>query len=345
MWEEKLIKVGMFHFCPTDARTPVAPIIQLWEEIGGFFVNYTMKVRAQDLSLSAEYAVSLDVFQIVEDLKNFDNFGNGAGDINYLLKKIEKKDRVGYAIALDFHLTPLNQIAADCKHTPYRLTNMLLQQIFVAANLCLPGSCSLYNITYPEEKLTKPPSLDCYYLEDCGRFARQEGWPRYKDISFSKVWNWLLASGIHDLDIAVTPVQRAIFCLLEMSIYDHFNLAEILFVAQALEGLLVRDGEPSQKSLSRRIKAIIGSPASHQNWVKDFYNLRSTIIHGNYPIIRGHCAHEENIEVQNYHSQYFLPQLRAVAALVAILQDMADANIAEYHFEQHETLCRKKINS
>ena len=239
MKNERLIRVGLMNLIPDDARTPIKPIIELWEQIESFFSSYRTEARAYDLLKLAEYQVDLDASQVINDLRFTDEFNNTTSDQDYLLNKIKLEDEQKCGLTLNFRLTPLNQAARDCPHTQQRLLEMLLQQIFVAANLCIPGASKLYKITYPDKASALPPSLHCFYFEDCARFAREDGWPEYKTLPFEDAWNWLIACGVHDLDIAKTSVQRAIFSLLELARYEEFNLAEVFYISQALEGLLI----------------------------------------------------------------------------------------------------------
>lgn len=335
---EHLIQVGMMNLAPDDARTPIEPIIAIWEQVDNFFSSYKITARAHEISKVAEYFVDLDASEVIEDLRLIHEYNTTSGDRSGLFDKIYPDLKCGKT--LTFRLRPVNQPALDCRHTPRRLVSLLLQEIFVVANLCLPASCKFYKITYPDSGSSSPPSMYCFYFEDCARFSRDDGWPKYRDIPFANAWNWIMACGIHDLDIAETPVQRAIFSLLEMARYDQFNIAEVLLISQALDGLLVEKGEPIQRTLSRRIASIIGTPSKQQNWVKDFYDLRSNISHGTYPIVREHSAHEESPEVAQYHEQYFVPLVRGVAALLAILQDMICTGASGYQFEQHEDILR-----
>ena len=335
---EYLIQVGTVNVAPDDARTPIEPIIAIWEQIDYFFSNYKVGARAHDISKVAEYFVDLDASQVIENLRLIHEFNTTSDDRTALLERIYPDLKCG--ITLTFRLRPANQPAIDCRHTPQRLVDLLLQEIFIVANLCLPASCKFYKVTYLDNDSLPPPSMYCFYFEDCARFGRDDGWPKYRKIPFANAWNWLMACGIHDLDIAVTPVQRAVFSLFEMARYENFNIAEVLLVSQALDGLLVEKGEPIQRTLSRRIASIVGAPSKQQNWVKDFYDLRSNIAHGTYPIVREHSAHEESPEVAQYHEQYFVPLVRGVAALLAILQDMISTGSSEYRFEQHEDTFR-----
>ena len=115
-------------------------------------------------------------------------------------------------------------------------------------------------------------------------------------------------------------------------------------VKRIIQDRLIKKGEPNQRSLSNRIKTIVGVPAKRQSWVKEFYELRSNIVHGGYPIVRQKTAHEENPEIARYHEDYYVPMVRAVAALIAILQDMIINGASEYRFEQHESMSHIKIN-
>lgn len=338
MAPEHLIRIGTMNFAPDDARTPIKPIIALWEQIDNFFSNYKIAARAHDLSKVADYLVDVDASKAIENLRLIHEYNTTSGDRADLFERIYPNLECG--ITLVFRFRPVNQTAIDCPHTPRRLVDLLLQEIFVAANLCLPASCKFYKVTDLDRTGLPPPSMYCFYFEDCARFGRDDGWPKFREIQFADAWNWLMACGIHDLDIAATPVQRALFSLLEMARYENFNIAEVLLISQALDGLLVKEGEPIQRTLSRRIANIVGTPSKQQNWVKEFYDLRSNIAHGTYPIVREHATHEESPEVSQYHEQYFVPLVRAVAALLAILQDMIVSRATEYRFEQHENIFR-----
>ena len=59
-----------------------------------------------------------------------------------------------------------------------------------------------------------------------------------------------------------------------------------------------------------------------------------------YPIVRTHSTHEESPEVAQYHEEYFVPLVRGIAALLAILQDMIIKGASGYKFEQHEDMFR-----
>ncbi|WP_421249228.1 hypothetical protein [Aeromonas sp. 603359] len=338
MVPEHLIRIGKVNVFPDDARTPIEPIITLWEQINDFFSNYKIAARAYDISKVAEYIVDVDASQVIKDLRLLHEYNTTSGDREDLFYKLYSHLKCGTTLV--FRLRPVNEPATNCRHTPRRLVDLLLQEIFIAANLCLPASCKLYKITDLDREDSPPPSMHCFYFEDCARFGRDEGWPKYRQIPFRDAWQWLIDCGIHDLDIAATPVQRALFSLLEMARYEDFNIAEVLLISQALDGLLVKKDEQKQKNLGQRIAKIIGTPSKQQNWMKEFYNLRSTIAHGSYPILREHTPHEESPEVAQYHKQYFVPLVRAIAALLAILQDMVLSRITEYRFAQHETILR-----
>lgn len=338
MAPELLIRVGPVIISPEDPRTPIEPIIALWEQINEFFSSYKIAVRTHDISKVAEYLVDMDASQVIKDLRLHHELETTSGDRAEQLEKVYSNLKRG--ITLVFRLRPINKPAVDCPHTPRRLVDLLLQEIFIAANLCLPASCKFYKITDLDREDSPPPSLYCFYFEDCARFGRDEKWPKYSQIPFENAWLWLMGCGIHDLDIAATPVQRALFSLLEMARCDDFNITEVLLISQALDGLLVKKEEQKQQTLGRRIANLIGTPSKQQNWVKEFYNLRSAIAHGSYPIVRAHSAHENSPEVAEYHEQYFVPLVRAIAALIAILQDMILSEITEYRFEQHETVLR-----
>ena len=188
-----LITVGIGHLVPTDARTPVEPIISVWQEIESVFANYRVEARAYDQSKTAEYLVTLDASEVLQDLRFFAEYDGSETQLEYLHAKASSLEEKRPHVTLKFELTPTNQAALDCPHTPYRLVSLLLQEIFAVANLCYPGACNFFRTTYPEKADVSPPAMYFFYFEDCARFARDGGWPTYQTLSFATAWRWLLA--------------------------------------------------------------------------------------------------------------------------------------------------------
>ena len=139
----------------------------------------------------------------------------------------------------------------------------------------------------------------------------------------------------YDIDIATTPTQKAIFGLLRICTREQWDPDNLLVLTQAFEGLLAPGKNSIARRLHERLELVIGSPTVGSDWFKQLYTMRSRIIHGDTPVLRpGEKGIAYNPELLRIGNEAAELEGKAVAALLALLQDMVRNNIRAYRFEQ-----------
>jgi hypothetical protein len=217
------------------------------------------------------------------------------------------------------------------------MVGRFIQYWFLAMNLALPGSFTTFRAIYPNEtdQDCPPPNLHGATLEAAYEHSRKRAWPPIRQLSFVKVWNWLQQGFPYDTHIAHDPLDRSLFTILRICEPGLHDTDRILLIAQALEGLLLPGKEQVGTLLRQRLELVLGVPPIKRNWFSRFYDLRSRIAHGDYPLLcPGDYLNVDPPEVDEYVATFFEPTDEAVAVLVSLLQDLAATNARRYLFEQ-----------
>ena len=245
-------------------------------------------------------------------------------------------------------ITP--RVAADANELPLWLVERFLQQLFLAMNISAPGSCNLWPCELLDFPNSAPLNLNADTLDDALFDALEEGWPELQWIPFQKTWEWLHRDLAYDKEIAETPSQKAFFSLLRICTWRQWEPENALILTQVFESILTPGKDSILKTLKQRLEIVLGSPPTHKKWFDRLYESRSRIIHGVAEVPRpvrldrkhgpanprwaGHPA------VRKQEEETAFLEGRAVAALLALLQDMVVHNTRAYGFE--EQLVRKE---
>jgi hypothetical protein len=105
-----------------------------------------------------------------------------------------------------------------------------------------------------------------------------------------------------------------------------------IWISYNLEGPIANNNESVLKTLRGRINLILGSPNTDKNWLNSFYNLRSRLVHGDFPVIRMDCDEFVDPNAENYYSRF--PIDKALAVLLALLKKLIINNSGEFVFEE-----------
>ena len=222
-----------------------------------------------------------------------------------------------------------------------RVVGRFLQQLFLAMNISAPGSCNLSRCDYlnvPEDSRSwRAPILDVQILDDAlfEALSLDEGWPELRRVPFPDAWEWLHRDMAYDIEVAKDPLQKAIFGILRICTREQWDPDNVLVLCQAFEGLLQPGKGRNKRVLHQRLEQVIGSPPADPNWFREFYRLRSEMIHGSAPVLRPGGYHRVDPDASRISEEAAYFELRAVGALLALLQDMVIHNCRTYRFETH----------
>lgn len=221
---------------------------------------------------------------------------------------------------------------------PMQLVGRFLQQLFLAMNVAAPGSFNLFASRYSNAADTEypPPNLSSDILEGAVAKAHERGWPALRRLPVADVWSWLQHGMSYDVDIATDDVDKVLFTVLRVCEPQEVDVDNVLHVAQALEALFASGRESIGSVVQQRLEAVLGEPTSHKRWFTRFYDVRSRIAHGSMPVLRPGRYYDigESSAVEAFIAEFWQPIDQALAALLAVVQDMVAHRSRGYRFEQ-----------
>jgi hypothetical protein len=224
---------------------------------------------------------------------------------------------------------------------PEVVIEMYLTFVFTAVNLSSPGSMNLSGHISDWQRLR-------YHADFLGCGWRQSiriGWPPLKKINLKDSVRWLLRNEIFKRQIAHSRTQRIIYSLLHICNGEGYGLLEILWLSQALEALVDSPSDKILKYIQERLFLILGYPKKDINGIsrkiRDVYDMRSRIVHGNFDIY--HPAFDESLdkEVRSYITNKFVPVDFSAAIVISALQKMICNNCVEFTFQEKVKGVRK----
>jgi hypothetical protein len=314
--------------------------LRVWEEVQEFFAGGRPLPFLVDRAPEQWYEIAVDSSGMIKHLRET------------ILKDEENEVRRIGTPVLENEMYPIIESAREppdpfirlritprsagvAEETPFGVVEGFLQQVFLAMNIATPGSCNLNPYKYPDHPDKRPQILDSEILDDALFDAIEEGWPALRWTPFRDAWEWLHHDMAYDIAVAREPTQKAFFGLLRICTRRKGDPENLLVLAQALEGLLKSKKGRIRRELDERLDMVIGSPPAHPSWFEHFYRVRSHIIHGVMPVLRpGKLSQYADPEARQIDEEVTFLEGKAVAALLALLQDMVVHNVRVYHFEQ-----------
>jgi hypothetical protein len=270
-------------------------------------------------------------------------------DVSDVLRQIDEReltepsypDGFGNSAWIDIDVHPLHTPDSELASLP--LVQRFVEQLWLALNIAHPASLELEQSVYAEPNdVAVPPALSAGGFLEAFQGAQKDSWPPLRTLPFRSTWDWLHGEMIHDLFVAKTPLQVALFSLLQLARRDPFDPANVLSIAQALEALITPGKESIGSTLRTRVRMILGDPSSRKSRLTNFYDLRSRIVHGSYPLVRFTDGYVPPLrpEIGRWVKEVNTATNDGLALLLALLQDLVANDAHSYEFSQ--TMQRRK---
>lgn len=214
-----------------------------------------------------------------------------------------------------------------------------IHEIFLIANLAVPGSANFYTLSIAGTDETHPTEVRLSaFLFDSGWMDSLDGqWPALQALPREEVCEWFKALNIGYKQRADTGIEKALYVLLHMA-KDDAQIDSVTWLFHGLEALVsTRVGE-SVSGLVRRLGAILELDAPLQKRLnkrlRQLYDLRSSFVHGGYAV--PHPISNEVIDRSLGGHMQDLHELRQFGAslLVATLQALIKKRIVKLRFDE-----------
>jgi hypothetical protein len=214
-----------------------------------------------------------------------------------------------------------------------------LHEVFLVANLAVPGSANFYSLTVTgqDEHLPAEVRLTQFAFENAWIDSLDGKWPTLQALPGEDVCEWFKALDIGYKQRAETGIEKALYVLLHLAKGDA-RIDSITWIFHGLEALVsTRVGE-SVSGMVRRLGVVLELDAREQKLLnqrlRKLYDLRSSFVHGGYAV--PHPVNSEVIDrsLDGHMSDlYELTQFGA-ALLIATLQSLIKKRIVKLGFEE-----------
>lgn len=318
-------------------------LVSAWAEVEKYF-----KGRLIPFDEKHSIAVTVDASNIIEMLENLRE-ENCKAYFDRLLKERT------FETLEEFHeLQPLGgnlviELKSSKEFDKHEIENFLIrfiEQLFLSMNVAQYASCNFYGAHILEFKnyLSGPMSLSVEEFEQIWYVSKNWNWPKLQTIPFTVSWEWFSEQNARGFVVAETPVQKALVMLLHLSQKGEYDAMDLVSVSLVLESFFVSKNERKVQSIKRKIKALLGEPFKERSWIDKFYNIRSDIVHGDYPIIRpGYSRNDESIKKAEIQVDEIMEYTyKGIAVILAILQDLIISSANSYEFKESISVQRHK---
>lgn len=293
----KKIAIHCGNVTPNVAGVDHSDVIAGWEKIDEILDQYPLDIVADNKTI-----VSVDSSEVRERLRllkpeNCDSYFSQLD-----IEALNEDWSWNHPFSAFLYISVEDSfIGNDEEIYPYLYR--IIEKIFIVLNVSLRGGCNFGKITIDRSKESRK-FLSCSTLESAWHAAKVNSWPCLVSLPVIDVWDWLEKYSKVDFILANSPVEKAISVFLHFSYKDDIEATDVLQISQVLESLYLVKGEPKSRGLTRKIPVALGNfPDSKKNIVRDFYNLRSDISHGDFPLFRpGYADTDKGFEeIENHY--------------------------------------------
>lgn len=327
------VQVNLASAGPVHGNTEEQTFISAWKAAQSLFDN------REHLG----HRVTVDATDTLQLLDFSDKGARGIGkpfEDRWEYRISRKLSPLGSRIVLTFH-------GAESVNLDDTVIQRFLQNLYLAMNLSVPGSCNLQRASFlarrsPEKRIGLRTQREVWIDLSAGPFenayqsALERGWPPFQRIELAGAWEWLERNGTLALDVAREPWHRALFTILRVGSRRSHDSDVIQLCVQAIEALL---GQAAPASVvKRRVESVLGIPPTHKSWYRELHDTRSRFVHGAAPIVRpGEWLNED--EASGEIAKYFAQSDLAFAVLLCLIQKLILKTAHTFQINETVTLC------
>lgn len=330
---------------PSAAEADISELIEMWLQVEEYF-----RFNFLNFDETSNFQISLDTSSIRTVLENIKPENVSLFLNEYFEKKKNASDERVWNEDSPFSAELKISIAGksfESDHQVVWFSKRFLETLFVALNLTIRAGCNFYHLSLilnsDESEEYVELDLNDVIIENAWHVANRDSWPILKTLAFAKVWKWLERQGALTYVLAHTPPIKAIAVLHRCSAHDEVDAVDIVRIAHVLESLLVLKNESKASGLARRIRGIFEFVDDKDlNWIKVFYDLRSKVVHGEYPVFHPRYFDVSDAVEEEDHQYNEVNDIlyKGLALLLALLQDLIESDASTYEFRYSMTVHR-----
>ena len=328
----KTIEVSIAQPIPNVPASLHSNIIAAWEQADAMLNGVVFKAENPFDDKLEVYRLSMDLSPVVEVLRRAAEHEGGYTKYRQLMRE-------GTASINNTMITIELVPEAASKRTVayYHAAAVALQQLYLALNISVPGSCQIVDAKYFGSECSSfdPPSLEATPFIDAYLYSVDAQWPVVGHLDVPEVWGWLNVLETSETEFAIRNINKILFGLLELG-FSHGGLANnALLVYLLLELLTDTTDIHNPLQVRSRIALILGNVSKEGDSVLELYRTKNAYIAGERPF-RRHALriHDFEEELMSHLCIHHSPVEEGVAIILALLQKLCANNGAGFSYEE-----------
>ncbi len=325
------IELKIANALPQANPADSARIVELWRHIGSHFRNRSFSAQSRPAARVKLYNISLDASALVQTMEQAVQQA-GSFDRQRAAHIVDRNAQVAGSLLISV----ADRTGELQEREIYEVANLFLQQLVIAANLVLPGSCQILAAGYvgPGAHLVEAGVADSVIFGGA-RKVLQDGW-QLPALDFAQVWSWLEALELGHSHTAIKAIDKVLLTQLKVAEQRHeYSARTVLLVLFQLELLLDCHPRNDAALLRRRLRMVLGDVPEQVDCIKDLFNVRSELLQGYQPVMRPPLlAHDMQEELEDLLGQHNMTVINAAALVQALLVQLISKGGSDFVFSE-----------
>jgi hypothetical protein len=329
------IELNIANALPQANAADSVRIVELWRQIGQHFRNRSFAAQSRPGARVKLYNLSLDASGLVQTMEQAVQQA-GSFDKQRAAHIEDRNARVAGSLLL----TIADRTGEMQEREIYEVATLFLQQLVIAANLVLPGSCQILAAAYtgPGAHLVEAGVADSVIFGGARRVL-QDAW-QLPAIGFDQVWSWIETLELSHTHTAIKAINKVLLTQLKVAEQRHeYSARTVLLVLFQLEMLLDCHTRNDASLLRKRLRLLLGDIPERIDCIKDLFVVRSELLQGHQPVMRPPLlAHDMQEELEDLLGQHNMTVINAAALVQALLAQLISKGGSDFVFSESASI-------
>lgn len=148
------------------------------------------------------------------------------------------------------------------------------------------------------------------------------GWPKFRNLKYQEVINWYKQFNLSFDKIANTKAEIALNAFSYLFEYRSDTTLDLFWSLIGIEALFCSGKEGKAEQIFEKTQVVLGPIKDFKKRVKDMYNFRSRLIHGDLFIPSAISKNFSLKDIEGYNDNFYDATIISVAILTATLQEL-----------------------
>lgn len=327
------IELHIGNAIPHGNEKDTQKVIDLWQEIDGFFDQRPFTSLAGIKSVPKPYLISLDASSLLASMENARNQSR-----TFTEHRKAHVDDPSRRIDANLAITVAREEGPVEETESYQVASIFLQQLVLAANIVLPGSVQILDSRFTSGGAHRyeAQAFDSKILFGALKTASSNEWPALQPLTLETVWTWLEKIELSHTHTAIKDINKVLFTLLKVAEQrQEYSARTVLLIMYQLETLLECRNENAPNLIRNRARLVLGKIPEGADPFKELYEVRNSLFLASQPVHRPPLiCHDSAEELREQIGQHDTAVELGTVITLALLQDLISHDSREYDFKE-----------